>query len=335
MSDFDFDELDKAVAGALASDDSAETPAQLPSSENRDGISQQEDAQPQHDVAQDTSEEPTPRVAPAARRSSGRFMDVVHPSSDMRTRPAGFTPPSPTTSAPQDRPVAQAPTSNDDELTEESETESWAKPLESPFLPGAKVVKRPLGGEPAPTRSFDFEETPIFDMPDEPLLEAPDEPLLEATTMPDPIDFAAQAASLSSESEDTGSVQPSEAPFESVTFEETTIEEVPFEEIPTEETPVEEPISVETPSTPERPPQQHREVLESIGPASITQQYTEQPSSTEASGAIYDTEAYHQPVAAAPVKKHSGIWVFLWILLLIILGAGAGVAFYLFVLPNF
>jgi len=33
------------------------------------------------------------------------------------------------------------------------------------------------------------------------------------------------------------------------------------------------------------------------------------------------------------VKKKSGIWVVLWILLLIILGGGVGVVFYLFVLP--
>jgi hypothetical protein len=68
------------------------------------------------------------------------------------------------------------------------------------------------------------------------------------------------------------------------------------------------------------------------GPASITQQYTEQPSANQQSGSIYDTENYHQPLAHN-AKKRSGAWVILWIFLLVILGAGAGVAFYFYVLP--
>src|SRR5690606_12423598 len=69
--------------------------------------------------------------------------------------------------------------------------------------------------------------------------------------------------------------------------------------------------------------------------SSIPQQYTEKASSAPESGAIYDTEAYHQPVLAPTQKKSSSVLVFIWILLLVILGAGAGVAFYLFVLPLF
>ena len=67
-------------------------------------------------------------------------------------------------------------------------------------------------------------------------------------------------------------------------------------------------------------------------PTSITQQYTEQASSTDESGAIYDTTAYHQPLTHTARKK-SGAWVIVWILLLIILGGGAGAAVYFFVLP--
>lgn len=295
LSDFDFDELDKAVAGALSDT--------------------QPDAQPAVEDSLDTVVEPTlkqepavappaPRTAPAARRSSGRFMDVVHPSSDMRTKP-GFTPPAPV-------PVAPPQVSQATHTVEDTETTDWATPLESPFLPDAKVEKRPLGTMPA---------TGDASKEDELLLEAPDEPLLEAHTMPDPIDFVAHASAPSSEQEDTGSEVLVEA------IQETAPAEVAVKEVS------EQPAAVEV--TPEEPVVKAEEAVkadEPVGPASISQQYTEQPSTSPESGAIYDTESYHQPLAAAP-KKKSGVWVFVWILLLLIVGAAAGAGFYFYVLP--
>jgi len=46
---------------------------------------------------------------------------------------------------------------------------------------------------------------------------------------------------------------------------------------------------------------------------------------------LYDTEVYHPP--APQVKKKSGVWVFVWILVLILLGALSGAGVYFFVLP--
>lgn len=65
-----------------------------------------------------------------------------------------------------------------------------------------------------------------------------------------------------------------------------------------------------------------------IEQSSINQQYKEQPSSGDQdSGAIYDTDSYHKSVIR-PVKKKSGwLWV-VWIVLLLILGASAGAAIY-------
>lgn len=294
LSDFDFDELDKVVAGALSDTQSdvrpeAETPV-VPAPV------QSEDPKPTPVVARPS--------APAARRSAGRFMDVVHPSSDMRTK-SGFTPPVST-------PAVSSQLTEEPQESVEAELEDWAKPLESPFLPDAKVEKRPLGTMPA---------TGDASKEDELLLEAPDDPLLEAHAMPDPIDFAAHASALPSEQEDTGSPAPVEA------IEETLPEEVIVEEI--EQKPVEPGVKPEVPAA------KVEEVVKSdepVGPASISQQYTEQPSTSPESGAIYDTESYHQPLAAAP-KKKSGAWVFVWILLLLIVGAAAGAGFYFFVLP--
>ena len=329
MSDFDFDELDKAVTGALGND---ATPNQA-------------DEPARAQVPKSTSEsitpvsEPVKQTPPAIRRGSGRFMDVVHPSSDMRSsRPAGqqsdaspsstnqasdtsgFTPPA------ANRPEAFAK-SADTELKQEdtalvadsqdsisSAVGEWSKPLESPFLPDAKVEKRPLGGN-ADVETFAslLEETGK-----EPLLEAPDEPRLEATTMPDPIDFATQSMVLPFENEDTGELKAQEAPA--------LLEESPLELIESGE----EVAKLSTSSHDTTPTND----LKPAGPTSITQQYTEQASVEQSSGAIFDTENYHQPLARDS-KKHSSVWTILGIILLVILGAGAGVAFYFFVLPNF
>jgi len=340
MPDFDFDELDKAVAGALQPDGSADdassaadvtpTPAEpsTPSESSKES-EQAKDA---------PAERP---VVPAARRSAGRFMDVVHPSSDMRGRtsselltrsatPATFTPPVST-------PKEDAPSDTTSEVPSEAESTDWSQPLESPFLPDAKVEKRPLG-------AFATRESSIDTSSDEELkLEAPDDLRLEATTMPDPIDFAAQAAALDTETEDTGSLgtsvdSASDAP-EEITVEEViearteTTEVTPEAEVQEEPAPtIEVEPEVETETHHDAVPTETAEPEVAVGPTSISQQYEEKPSTTQESGAIYDTESYHQPLPQS-AKKHSGVWTIIWILLLVILGAGAGVAFYLFVLP--
>lgn len=312
MSDFDFDELDKAVTGALGSD---ATPSQ-PEPKQADA--------PESALVSSTSisEPPRQTTPPAIRRASGRFMDVVHPSSDMRTRsagqqsdvsrrPSGFTPPETNRSDMFAKPVEpqqeEPPRENDVQNDDASAVGEWSKPLESPFLPDAKVEKRPLGGSmDSETFASMLEETSK-----EPLLEAPDEPRLEATTMPDPIDFANQSMNLPFENEDTGELKAQETPA--------LLEEHPLELI-------EPDTEAAKPSAPVTP--------EPTGPTSITQQYTEQTSAEQSSGAIYDTENYHQPLAHDG-KKHSSVWTILGIILLVVLGAGAGVAFYFLVLQNF
>lgn len=308
MSDFDFEELDKAVNGALGSPARAAEPVQatpLPV------------AQPADDRSSVAGEQrPAPRagIVPAANRG-GRFMDVVHPSSDMRTpapsqseasssqpqamglpripQPPSFSPADATRSAVEYTPAIEEPVSR--------EPADWTKPLESPFLPDAKVEKRPLGGT-----GSDFEPSVSPLVPEEgevQLLEAPeDELLLEAATMPDPLDFSVQQPEVA---EAHVEAVPAQAP-------------VPTPE-PTQ-APVESVKSVE--DMPEEP---------SV-PIAITQQYKEKQSDEQESGAIYDTESYHQPLVK-PVKQRSGVWTALWIALLLLLGAGVGVVCYFYVLP--
>jgi len=79
-------------------------------------------------------------VAPVPRPAGGRFMDVVHPSSDMRT---------PTQTPPVSQPITatvEAPKAAETPIVAPISAEA---PL-TPFLPDAKVEKRPLGAVPSP-----------------------------------------------------------------------------------------------------------------------------------------------------------------------------------------
>ncbi len=301
MSDFDFDELDKAVNGAINPDVSTNDLVETLDTTN--------DTPAQGHVTPTTPAAASQAVrstAPAARRSSGRFMDVVHPSSDMRPGSEA-----PKTVRPQTvTPVAMA--SPVEPTSAETSLEDWQKPLESPFLTDAKVEKRPLGGE-APTTNFD----PIE------LLEEPDDPRIEAHAMPDPIDFATQS---SSEEPDTDL---------NATIEEVTVEAEPVvAEQPAAHSEVPMHAENDTASGYGEGSFQPESVEDvPTGPTSIHQQYKEQPSSSKESGPIYDTEAYHQPLTP-PVKKKKPSFAILWILLILVLGAGASAAFYFYVLPT-
>jgi hypothetical protein len=312
MSDFDFDELDKAVTGAISSDETDASEASLSSATLQD-------------VEQPAAVVPAEqKAAPAARRSSGRFMDVVHPSSDMRTRttpavvPASsspkqsFIPPVTKSEEVVSTPSVESEDDSDiDALSDslDAAVGEWTKPLESPFLSDAKVEKRPLGGV-GPEPSFSLLEAPEEELK----LEAPEEELLLEASLPDPIDFAAQQAALSSETEDTGVEKVTPEPAD-----EPEIEQISQPETPEAAAVVLEPVAIEEPKE------------EPVGPASITQQYTEVASSTQQSGAIYDTENYHKPLTPV-AKNHSSVLTIVWIIILVILGAAAGVGFYLFVL---
>jgi len=280
MQDIDFDELDRAVNSAT---------------------------QPTPDVPAVSTEEPAAAVVPvvpstpAARRSSGRFMDVVHPSSDMRTAPTVTARP-----AARPQPAQPAATATEwpdpldfhgftgDELTAAAPavTEPVAETpavdvssLESPFLTDAKVEKRPLG-------AFSPNETPYSELPTPAVQTTPEEDdellMLEA---------------------------PEEEKLLDDGIDEPTVAEI--KDIEATPEPVPAPVEIEEP----------------VGPTSITQQYKEHPSTIEqTSSAIYDTEATHRPLTHGP-KRKSSILVIVWILALILIGAGIGAAVYFFVLP--
>lgn len=186
-------------------------------------------------------------------------------------------------------------------------------PLTSPFLPDAKVEKRPLG-VPAPVSSGAPFEQSIEVEPDIASIETsdtgdiaalPEEQSTDMGTVPAPVLVPDELK------EDVVAVESNEVVHE---------ENVP------------DPVPQELPAP--------TVVTEAVAPASeavpvsgaITQQYEEQPSSgDQTNGAIYDTDTYHQPLDAHPAKKKSSVmtWV-LWVIVLLIVGATAGAMWFYF-----
>lgn len=294
MKDIDFDELDRAVHSATNGGNS-----------KSDDNTRSEPAPVDNESITPASSPVRPPVSLATRRSSGRFMDVVHPSSDMRTKVGG------TNSSADDIHISvrkNVATNEPENVSTDSGEESWPdpidfqeehvneksedktadladmSPLESPFLTDTKVEKRPLGA------------------------------------------FSDDAPIESEESKDV---------LEEVSdiFEEEPSEELP-EPIEKKDGVVEEDELLLLPESPDSEKEEPAvEVEQPIGPVSITQQYTEQPSTAEQSSTmIFDTDEYKKPLAH-PKKKGSGWLIILWIIILLVVGAGAGAAIYFYVLP--
>jgi hypothetical protein len=359
MKELDFDELDRAVNTLMG--DASSVPAPRPHDDDDTKTleipSTLGNDQPIPIFTPPTESSVTPVAnapVPAARRG-GRFMDVVHPSSDMKTstgvapRPVSRQGVTIAPSVPSRQPevtavpeVTEAPTIATEpqpwpdpldmagyqrepdtttpaiepeipEIIPEVPTDTVAptelsvevsepdddQPLSTPFLSDAKVEKRPLGTN--STEDLDHAPVTSETMSED---ETPDaENQLPAMPEPTPATLPAELQT------DVLSIE-SDAPVESSD----NVDE------PRNET------SDETKSG------TVAATATSVGPTSIQQQYTEQPSTGDAStGGIYDTDSYHRPLAHPAKKKSGWMWV-VWVLLLLILGAAGGAIAYLYLL---
>lgn len=267
--------------------------------------------------APQTPAEPTPpttlpaKEAVAARRSSGRFMDVMHPSSDMKTSAAAVPPPSreAATIMPPERTATVETAPQPSEAPAEVAAESAQKPIESavvsetpvevpepltsPFLPDAKVEKRPLG-------------------------------TAASTTDPDAEGLIDQLGASQDERQKDTQLTPN--PTEAADI------ELP-EELNNNLLAIETNLAVEGPidelSVAPAAPLAEEKKQEITGPASIPQQYQELPSSGDQSnGAIFDVDAYHKQPAHPAKSSSSWLWIVVIIIIVIVCGAGAA-AFYL------
>lgn len=303
MSDFDFDELDRAVNSLNKTDDS-----------------QAQDQKSDTNQVAVKNDRPIPSLA--SRRTPGPFMDVMHPSSNMMknsSQPAQtnntVVNPSPTT---QDNETIEAepvkdelgpvipetkvevPSSNDEDDDINKISEDINKTLgitsDSPFITDAQVEKRPLGA--FSSESNDDNSDVDMKKPDETL------PIVDETPLPAELDnnllsIEANSVAKSTVPEEVG---------------QSIVAEVPQTE------------------TPQNQQEKSDDINETIAPVvAIPQQYVEKTNPKTETSPIYENnETYKQTLM--PAKKKAGwLWV-VWIILLILIGAGVGAAVYFFVL---
>lgn len=363
MADIDFDELDRAVSSLM--------------NEATQGDESSDDSSSALDVSEqqattDVNKSSNSSVQPASissttKRFSGRFMDVVPPSSVRHSQPSRVASrvgakiePLPSPDEPQasesstdDSPnstisdnnlehqlIDQAENSevsqsnqsepevdgNDDESTKPVSTDPIA-PLESPFLSGATVNKRPLGAPGAVSEQVSHPE------PEEPVpaedswgsVDSNDQ-LVPETFVPE---YGKEVMALESQELATGELvvdnQPVSPDEPIVDTSEPT--DIAVDPLPTTDT---DPnvIDNETPAS-----SSSVSVPEQVGvPAGgdIPQQWAPVDDSAEPAP-MFDAVA-DQAQQLSPVKKKSGWSVFLIIIAFLLIGIGGGVAVYYFLL---
>lgn len=290
-----------------------------------------------------TAPVPTPPKGVTPPVKSGRFMDVMHPSSDMKTtstkatevgfvaprssEPAepskkdtavhnpshqgvSITPPEPEhiaedtaeEPAPAIEPLSITPETltpdpslavNLEDTASEPEVTPTPEPQTSPFIPDAKVEKRPLGGtveSPGPVEDeFDIDTLDNKKQKNDTDTQlAPS--VTESAELPEELhaDLTAIEANLADE-------------MDQIQAAESTVVEVRTEHTSTATVPA---VAAQGTSV------------------------TDTPLSLEQTGAIFDTSEYHKPVTHAAKQKSGWLWIVLILVIVIICAAGAA-AFYL------
>ena len=353
MKDLDFDELDRAVNSLMSdknspaqNDASSPTPVEAPTPA----------ASPVAPVQSEQSVVAPTRQAPPAARRGGRFMDVVPAARKTKNttpavvsregasiEPAG----SATSSLSQnDKAVAETPVAKEVPVPAATPPSTdWPDPLELAASKDSPVQKTPEVSEQLDTSAssaVELENTATPDLPDQTMSAPADEPL-SSPFLPDakvekrPLGGAAlsstsselmiedENAQLPALPKDVEPALPEElhGDVASIQADNSTTDPSKHVEFSGEA------IKDDAPKTEiKKPALKVTEAAVPSGPTSIPQQYREEPSSgDQKSGAIYDTDSYHQPLSHPAKKKHGWSWV-LWILLILLVGAGGGAALY-------
>lgn len=352
MTDIDFAELDKAVNSLMGRQNGAES-TKAPDSEVIDITSGQNSAIAEPDMQVAASPDKAPAVAPSSaqsappvlKRQTGRYMDVMRPSASMRA--ASMQAPSPARLSHTSMDIA--PTSDVEQPESTTETEEYssvtevfdetsviedegleqamaeqlaqeptpATPMESPFLTDVEVDKRPLGatpaGDTAPDEDFSFNQ-PVPDPDFTQDLEDTAEPAAPAVIVPP--ELSSEVLALESDA-----LPASEVP-EQTANEEEQIVEATVENSETLDVPEVSP-DVETARTNETP-------AAAVSSGDIVPQYAAQSADAPEPSAIFEAQSETPKQLEHPATKKSGWLVFVWILILALVGAGGGVAAWYF-----
>ena len=315
MSDIDFDELDRAVNSLITNQPVSSDGIPGEPKEKVLNIKTVQPSQSSPAIVQVPPVRlmPTAPISPVIqRRGGGQFMDVVHPSSNMR----------PTTLVMPDRPSRQqnvSPIQSNNSLMTPDVNRTTTQPSTTippipmnvtvntppvssesiqdyPFITDAKVDKRPLG-------AFSTEESVVI-TPTLTNIPTRDE------EKPDNTAKSAVNEGITKSPVDVESPLPAELQSDLLLIESGNA------------TNIDETMSDDNLAT----------AATVAATSSINQQYTEKPSTgDQKSGAIYDTKSYHKSMTKPVGKKSGWMWV-MWIVLLLVVGAGAGAAVYWFVL---
>ena len=269
-------------------------------------------------------------IVPA--RRSGQFMDVVRPAAVRGNRTTTSTA-SRTVSrnASTIEPLAAAhPVPNLDELdallkSDDSDVSAPSQmAIESPFITDAKVEKRPLGSE---LSAAPDEETP------EGASAVPVSILMPKSTDADEQDDGASDTAAEDElaEKQRRAAMPAELTPDLLSIESSSADQASA--VPRDDTPVQPIASVPkaTPQLVEQRPVRTPTSPVSAGAIAIQPQYQQSPAKADVDevNSIYDTASYHQPLAHPEKRKAGWSWV-VWVLGLLILGAGGGaLAYYL------
>jgi hypothetical protein len=142
----DFDELDKAVSSLLGSaGKEAKESVQEPASETTDVV-----APTQNTIV-------SPSKSLVEKRSSGRFMDVVHPSSDMKNLQKPAVSRQAPTITPPETPIASPETP---EATPEPTSQTTPDTVTSPIEKEEPVTDSHIMPDPLDFHNFTMDETP-------------------------------------------------------------------------------------------------------------------------------------------------------------------------------
>jgi hypothetical protein len=209
-----------------------------------------------------------------------------------------------------------------DELAKPAVADSYT-PLATPFLTDTKVEKRPLGGVAAEADTL--ESTEPQNIKEEQKITPQSD---EAAQLPaDPTEIAP----LQLPEELSGDLVALEAGANTTAMSPDAVVTPEAEAVQVGQKPV-EPMMKATDDSSQSPvvdatPNPDEKLLPA-GPISIPQQYREEPSTGDKqSGSIYDTDTYHQPLSHPAKKKSGWMWV-IWIIAILLVGAGCGAALY-------
>lgn len=367
MKDLDFDELDRAVNSLISSskgsDGKTETEARETEAEKKEDTGSESSDNAEQTVEKKTSTSTFPSLA-ARRSGSGRFMDVVHPSSNMRpsttvSKPTSDQAETSESATEKTEPTGTKPATTESEAPKsEALEENLPDPIDFQEYKSGQADKKE-----APKPEEDEDISKINDEITKTLNQAsgdtPESPFISGTKV-EKRPLGAFSDESPTEKMETLEKEDKKQPEKSANFElntdgqpqsnfETPLPAELHDDILSIESdnsttnpeiaadkheikPNAETVKPETESEPE--PVKPASDVQPAGTTSITQQYKEQPSTgDQKTGAIYDTDAYHKALLHPAKKKSGWVWV-LWITILLMVGAGAGAAVYFFMLAK-